>query len=90
MKFGDEIIITHRHYRLKPVEYDNYGTLLNNELVFIRIKDPNEVYHNSEEEYEHWYHSKEKITITRNNIPEKIWYYLDGDNEEKIIWDTDQ
>ena len=87
VQFNDEIMKVHRHFDEPIPEMDANGNAENVEIAFAKIDSTDEIWHDTNQEYDDWFESAPKVIISKSNIPEKIWYEKrSGSHERVLIW----
>ena len=82
LKFNDEDIMVVRHHEQEPVQYDSDGSLNKSSIRFIHVNsfdnfNYEDILENSSK--------KDEIFITKDNIPENIWYVKHGKDVERVL-----
>ncbi len=87
IQFEEEVIKAHRHFDEPVPEMNEDGNAENVEIMFARIGNTDEIWHDTKEAYDEWFEKTEKIIISKEHIPTRIWYEKRGNTHERIlIW----
>ena len=86
-KYADQQpILVHRHFGRLILKNNTNGSLCDETIEFVILKDKKDIWHETNDEYDKWFDKQEKIILSRNNIPDEIWYEKFNSKEQVIVW----
>ena len=85
LQFSDHIIMAFRLFNQDRPSYDDLGRIKST-IRFVIVSDYSDISFDSNEEYYQIISSKKPLIITRENIPERMWWYSSRTGFTEIQW----